>query len=199
MTIRSKRRLNFSNSEPFNIVLVEPEIPPNTGNIARLCAATSSKLHLIHPLGFQITDKELKRAGLDYWPLLEVKEYLNWNEFCEIHENNCIEPARRRDDETANQQFAPSPHCRPCAFWFISTRGKKNIWDVEFNPGDFLIFGSETKGLSEDILNQNKEQVISIPMNGLTRSLNLSTSVGIVLYEALRQCKERELVEIAPI
>ncbi len=162
MTIRSKQKLNFSNYEPFNIVLVEPEIPPNTGNIARLCAATISTLHLVHPLGFKITDKELKRAGLDYWHLLDVKEYENWNVFVE------------------------TPH-RGASKWFISTRGEKNIWDVEFNPSDFLIFGSETKGLNEEILNKNKDKVVSIPMNGLARSLNLSTAVGIVLYEAMRQ------------
>lgn len=172
MVIRSKQRLKIS--KPFNIVLVEPEIPPNTGNIARLCAATSTKLHLVHPLGFKITDKELKRAGLDYWHLLDVQEYENWNIFVETP---------RRGVST----------------WFISTRGERNIWDVEFNAGDFLIFGSETKGLNEEILNENKDNVISIPMNGLTRSLNLSTSVGIVLYEAIRQTVEKKLFNIIPI
>ena len=173
MVIRSKQRLNIS--KPFNIVLVEPEIPPNTGNIARLCAATSSKLHLVHPLGFKITDKELKRAGLDYWHLLDVEEYENRNIFVETP---------RRGVST----------------WFISTRGEKNIWDVEFDLGDFLIFGSETKGLSEEILNANKNSVISIPMNGKTRSLNLSTAAGIVLYEAMRRVTvEKKLFEILPI
>ena len=173
MVIRSKQRLNIS--KPFNIVLVEPEIPPNTGNIARLCAATSSKLHLVHPLGFKITDKELKRAGLDYWHLLDVEEYENRNIFVETP---------RRGVST----------------WFISTRGEKNIWDVEFNPGDFLVFGSETKGLSGEILNANKDFVISIPMNGLARSINLSTAVGIVLYEAIRQVTvEKKIFEVVSI
>ena len=108
MVIRSKQRLNIL--QPFNIVLVEPEIPPNTGNIARLCAATNTKLHLVHPLGFEINDKHLKRAGLDYWNLLDVQEYENWNSFYEqrftIHDSH---------------------------FWYISTRGEKNIWDAEFN------------------------------------------------------------------
>ena len=173
MTIRSNQRLKISKS--FNVVLVEPEIPPNTGNIARLCAATSSRLHLVHPLGFKITDKELKRAGLDYWHLLDVEEHENWDRFVETP---------RRGVST----------------WYISTRGRKNIWDIEFNAGDFLIFGSETKGLNEEILNNNKENIISIPMNGLTRSLNLSTSVGIVLYEAIRQVTvEKKIFDVVPI
>jgi len=173
MVIRSKQKLKIF--KPFNIVLVEPEIPPNTGNIARLCAATSSKLHLVHPLGFKITDKELKRAGLDYWHLLDIEEHKSWNDFVET------------------PRWGVST-------WYISTRGEKNIWDVEFNPGDFLIFGSETKGLNEEILNQNKDKIISIPMNGLTRSLNLATSVGIVLYEAIRQVTvEKKIFDVVPI
>ena len=174
MVIRSKQKLNISKS--FNVVLVEPEIPPNTGNIARLCAATNTKLHLVHPLGFEINDKHLKRAGLDYWHLLDVEEYKSWEDFNLKHGND-------------------KPN-----LWYISTRGEKNIWDIEFIPGDFLIFGSETKGLNEDILSKNKDHVISIPMNGLTRSINLSTAVGIVLYEAIRQAiVEKKLFEILPI
>ncbi|OGI18393.1 MAG: hypothetical protein A3B68_01870 [Candidatus Melainabacteria bacterium RIFCSPHIGHO2_02_FULL_34_12] len=180
MVIRSKQKLNIS--ESFNVVLVNPEIPPNTGNIARLCAATNTKLHLVHPLGFDITDKHLKRAGLDYWSLLDIKEYENWNKFYE-----------------ANRPIAQSP-ARPFdSFWYISTRGEKNIWKVNFNPGDFFIFGSETKGLSEEILNKNPEHVISIPMNGLTRSINLSTAVGIALYEGLRQSVEKNIFDIVPV
>lgn len=161
MVIRSKEKLKIP--IPFNIVLVNPEIPPNTGNIARLCAATNSKLHLVHPLGFSINDKQLKRAGLDYWHLLDIEEHGSWEAF--------------------------TKHVDNFSFWYLSTRGEKNIWDVEFYPGDYFIFGSETSGLSEDILNllENKEHVISIPMNGLARSINLSTAVGIVLYEGLRQ------------
>lgn len=172
MVIRSKQKLKIF--KPFNVVLVEPEIPPNTGNIARLCAATSSTLHLVHPLGFKITDKELKRAGLDYWHLLDIEEYENWNAFVE------------------------SPR-QGISTWFISTRGEQNIWEIEFNLGDFLIFGSETKGLNEEILNQNKEYIISIPMNGMTRSINLATAVGIVLYEAIRQLAEKKIFNIEPV
>ena len=203
MVIRSKQRLNIF--KPFNIVLVEPEIPPNTGNIARLCSATNTKLHLVHPLGFKITDKELKRAGLDYWHLLDIQEYENWEEFY-ISECHC-EEAQRADEAIPKAledcrvgAKAPPRNDNNSNFWFISTRGEKNIWDIEFDPGDYLIFGSETKGLSEDILNSNKNSVISIPMNGKTRSLNLSTAVGIVLYEGLRQLTvEKKLIEVVPI
>ncbi len=173
MVIRSKQRLKIS--KPFNIVLVNPEIPPNTGNIARLCAATNTRLHLVHPLGFKISDKHLKRAGLDYWHLLDIEEHESWEKFCLKYSSQ---------------------------FWYISTRGEKNIWDVDFNPGDFFIFGSETKGLNEEILNkpENKDFVISIPMNGLTRSLNLSTAAGVVLYEGLRQLTaKKNICEILPI
>ena len=172
MVIRSKQRLKIS--KPFNIVLVNPEIPPNTGNIARLCAATNTKLHLVHPLGFKTTDKELKRAGLDYWHLLDIEEHDSWEKFCFKY----------------NSQF-----------WYLSTRGEKNIWNVNFNSGDFFIFGSETKGLNEEMLNkpENKDFVLSIPMNGLSRSLNLSTAAGIVLYEGLRQCVEKEIYTVLPI
>ncbi len=176
MVIRSKSKLLCNTHSSFNVVLVEPEIPPNTGNIARLCASTSTKLHLVHPLGFKIDDKKLKRAGLDYWHLLDIEEHRSWNEFyLKYQENN---------------------------FWFLSTRGEKNLWQADFSPGDFLVFGSETKGLSEEILNikNYNDYMISIPMNGQSRSINLSTAVGIVLYEALRQVTiEKKLYEITPI
>ena len=179
MVIRSKEKLTIS--IPFNIVLVNPEIPPNTGNIARLCAATSSKLHLIHPLGFSINDKHLKRAGLDYWHLLDIEEHESWEAFSSRH--------------LQANGYKPN-------MWYMSTRGEKNIWDVESCLGDYFIFGNETSGLSEDILNlpENKDHVISIPMNGLTRSINLSTAVGIVLYEGLRQLTcEKKVCEVIPI
>lgn len=186
MVIRSKQKLNYSASKPFNIVLVEPEIPPNTGNVARLCAATNTKLHLVHPLGFQITDKDLKRAGLDYWHLLDVKEYRDWEDFLV---------------KSVGKEINTSTKTLKSNFWFISTRGEQNIWEVDFAPGDYLIFGSESKGISENILNNiPKENIVSIPMNGKTRSLNLSTSVGIVLYEGLRKSVvEKKLVEVIPV
>lgn len=194
MVIRSKQKLKVS--KPFNIVLVNPEIPPNTGNIARLCAATNTKLHLVHPLGFQISDKELKRAGLDYWHLLDIEEHESWEEFRFKYFSKTLVDCR-----VACQRQTPRNDTEP-NFWYLSTRGEKNVWEVEFNPGDFLIFGSETKGLSEDILNlpENKDRIISIPMNGLTRSLNLSTAVGIVLYEGLRQATiEKKIFDVVPV
>ncbi len=187
MVIRSRQKLNYNDLKPFNIVLVEPEIPPNTGNIARLCSATNTRLHLVHPLGFKITDKELKRAGLDYWHLLDVKEYQDWEDFL-------VKIIEKEIGDSKTKKLSSN-------FWFISTRGEKNIWEVNFNPGDYLIFGSETRGLSENILNNvPKENIVSILMNGKTRSLNLSTSAGIVLYEGLRQITvEKKLVEVVPV
>lgn len=175
MVIRSKQKLKIS--KPFNVVLLEPEIPPNTGNIARLCAATNTRLHLIHPLGFEVNDKHLKRAGLDYWSLLEVKEHESWDDFT-------------KDELSLDSRV-----------WLMSTRGEKNIWDIEYSPGDYIVFGSETRGIDENILNRNLDSVISIPMNGMTRSINLATAVGITLYEGLRQVtkvkNEYQIVDIA--
>lgn len=147
---------------PFNIVLVEPEIPPNTGNIARLCAATGSTLHLVGRLGFSIDDKHLKRAGLDYWEHVTV----------------------RRWDTLAELQSSASQG----RFFYLSTKVARSYLAAAFQPGDFLVFGRETRGLPEELLNSNPDTCITIPMPaGAVRSLNLSTSAGIVLYEALRQ------------
>jgi tRNA (cytidine/uridine-2'-O-)-methyltransferase len=147
---------------PFNIVLVEPEIPPNTGNIARLCAATGTVLHLVEPLGFSIDDRQLKRAGLDYWASVDVR---TWPGFPELQ-----------------QAF---PHAR---FFYLSTKAARSYTQAAFQPGDFIVFGKETKGLPEELLRANPDSSITIPMPaGAVRSLNLSTSAGIVLYEALRQ------------
>jgi tRNA (cytidine/uridine-2'-O-)-methyltransferase len=136
----------------FNVVLVEPEIPPNTGNVGRLCLATRSILHLIGPLGFSIDDRQLKRAGLDYWDEVDVREWSNLDEL-------------RRANASAR-------------YFYLTTKG--------FRPGDFLVFGRETKGLPERVLAENRESCITIPMHG-TRSLNLATAVAIVLFEAMRQ------------
>lgn len=145
----------------FNVVLVEPEIPPNTGNIGRLCLATGSTLHLIKPLGFSIDDRELKRAGLDYWKEVEVRM---WDSL----------DALRQSLETNSR------------FFFFTTKSDRAYWDVAFEPGDFLVFGRETKGLPESLLAAHAEKLLTIPMRG-TRSLNLATAVGIVLFEAMRQ------------
>jgi tRNA (cytidine/uridine-2'-O-)-methyltransferase len=145
----------------FNVVLVEPEIPPNTGNIGRLCLATGSTLHLIKPLGFSIDDRELKRAGLDYWKEVEVRLW---------------------DSLDALKQSLES-HAR---LFFLTTKSDRAYWDVAFRPGDFLVFGRETRGLPESLLADHAGELLTIPMRG-TRSLNLATAVGIVLFEAMRQ------------
>jgi tRNA (cytidine/uridine-2'-O-)-methyltransferase len=145
----------------FNVVLVEPEIPPNTGNIGRLCLATGSTLHLVKPLGFSIDDRELKRAGLDYWKEVDVQL---WDSFAEL---------RRARDSNAR-------------FFFLTTKSTRAYYDVNFHAGDFLVFGRETKGLPESLLAAHPEELVTIPMRG-TRSLNLATAVGIVLFEAMRQ------------
>ena len=150
----------------FHVVLVEPEIPPNTGNIGRLCLATGAHLHLIEPLGFSLDDKQLRRAGLDYWQEVTVKL---WPSFAAL-------------------RAAQPPGAR---FFFLTTKATRPYWDERFRNGDFLVFGRETKGLPETLLAENAAQTLTIPMREETRSLNLATSVGIVLYEAERQAAFR--------
>lgn len=145
----------------FNIVLVEPEIPQNTGNIVRTCAATDCKLHLVRPLGFEVSDKYLKRAGLDYWDAVNISYYDNFDQVIKA--------------------FPQS------TFYFFTTKGRKRHSDASFKKGDFLVFGKETKGLPEELLKTNPENCLRIPMVNETRSLNLSNSVAIAVYEALRQ------------
>jgi len=145
----------------FNVVLVEPEIPPNTVNVGRLCLATGSTLHLVKPFGFTLDDRQLKRAGLDYWNEVDVR---TWDSFAEL-------------------RGAQSPKTR---FFFLTTKTQRAYYDVAFASGDFLVFGRETKGLPEDLLAAHAENCLTIPMQG-TRSLNLATAVGIVLFEAVRQ------------
>ncbi|MCQ2559476.1 MAG: tRNA (uridine(34)/cytosine(34)/5-carboxymethylaminomethyluridine(34)-2'-O)-methyltransferase TrmL [Clostridia bacterium] len=146
----------------MNIVLVEPEIPANTGNISRTCAVTGSHLHLVEPLGFSTDDRHLKRAGLDYWDKLDLTYYANY------------------------QQFAEQNHTKG-RFWFLSKKAKRLYTEVQFQEEDFLIFGKETAGLPESLLQAYPEQCLRIPMRANLRSLNLSNSVALVLYEALRQ------------
>ena len=153
----------------FNIVLVEPEIPQNAGNIARTCAATGTRLHMIRPLGFEVTDKYLKRAGLDYWHLVEICYYDSFEEL----------KAKYPDGK----------------FYFFTTKGRHRHSDVAFQDGDFLVFGKETKGLPEELLLQHPDTCLRIPMFGEARSLNLSNSVAVALYEALRQNDYPNLLE----
>lgn len=145
----------------FNIVLLEPEIPANTGNIGRTCVATGSKLHLIEPLGFRLGEKDIKRAGMDYWPQLDVTTYSNYEDFLERNPKAKI--------------------------YMATTKGPRVYSEVQFEPDCYLMFGKESAGIPEEILLRNQEKAIRIPMIGETRSLNLSNAAAIVLYEALRQ------------
>lgn len=146
----------------FHIVLVEPEIPPNTGSIARLCGATNSVLHLVRPLGFLTDDKHLKRAGLDYWKFVDIRYWDSFDVFLEAQ------------DETK--------------LYFLTTKTKKAYSGANFQPGDYLVFGKETKGLPEELLKLYADRCLTLPMpNENIRSLNLAMTAGIVLYEALRQ------------
>lgn len=149
----------------FNVVLVEPEIPPNTGNIGRLCLATRSTLHLVRPLGFSTDDRTLRRAGLDYWAEVDVRY---WNSLGEL-------------------QAVQSSDTR---YFYLTTKVDRPYYHAKFQPNDFLVFGRETKGLPESLLVANAEQLLTIPMHG-TRSLNLATAVAIVLFEAVRQTASR--------
>ncbi len=145
----------------LNVVLYEPEIPPNTGNIGRLCHATNTCLHLIEPLGFSLDEKSLRRAGLDYWPELEVKIWPSWEEFA-----------------------AALPDSAEC--WFLTTKTQQEYWDAEISPDAYLVFGPETRGLPQSLLQEHPDHCLTIPQQR-GRSLNLATSAGIVLLEAIRQ------------
>ena len=145
----------------LNVVLVEPEIPQNCGNIARTCAATGARLHLIRPLGFDISDKMVKRAGLDYWHLVDVLDYENLEDF--FVKNDVKQ------------------------MWCLSTKAPRSYTEAKFEDGCYLFFGKETKGLPEDFLAQHRDTCIKLPMRQEARSLNLSNSVAITVYEALRQ------------
>ncbi len=145
----------------LNIVLVEPEIPQNCGNIARTCAATGARLHLIRPLGFDISDKAVKRAGLDYWHLVEVRDYENLEDFFSKNEVKQM--------------------------WCLSTKAPRSYAQARFEDGCYLFFGKETRGLPESFLEAHRECCIKLPMREAARSLNLSNSVAITVYEALRQ------------
>lgn len=153
----------------LNIVLIEPEIPQNTGNIARTCAAIGAKLHLVHPLGFDISEKAVKRAGLDYWDKLEIIEYKNIEEFKEFAKDKNI--------------------------YLLSTKAAKVYTDVKYEDDSYLVFGPETRGIPEDYILDNFDKAVRIPMRNNIRSLNLSNSVAIVAYEAERQLNYTGLQE----
>ncbi len=153
-------------AEPLNIVLVEPEIPPNTGAIARLCAATNTVLHLVEPLGFKLDDKAMKRAGMDYWQHVTWKTWPSWPALCAVHSE--------------------------ARFHFLTTKTERSYTHANFAPNDFLVFGRETKGLPESLLRENAEACLTIPISSPhVRSLNLATAAAIVLFEALRQIEPK--------
>lgn len=154
---------------PLNIVLHEPEIPANTGNIGRTCVATGARLHLIEPLGFRLNEKAIKRAGMDYWEKLDVTTYLNYEEFLE-----------------------KNPGAR---IYYASTKAPKAYTDVKYEDDCYIMFGKESAGIPENILVNNPDTTVRIPMKGDIRSLNLSNSVAIVLYEALRQQGFKNMTE----
>jgi tRNA (cytidine/uridine-2'-O-)-methyltransferase len=151
----------------FNVVLVEPEIPPNTGNVARLCLATGSRLHLVKPLGFSVDDRQLRRAGMDYWHQVDLQY---WNDV-DAFETATRPPIRR---------------------FLFTTKTERSYWDTEFKPGDYLVFGRETRGLPESLLQAQSESCLTIPMEPAARSLNLATAVAVVLFEAVRQLKKKK-------
>lgn len=145
----------------LNVVLYEPEIPANTGNIGRTCAATGTRLHLIEPLGFRLGEKDLKRAGMDYWEFLDVTRYMDYEDFLEKNPKAKI--------------------------YMVTTKGPNAYTDICYEPDCYLMFGKESAGIPEELLHKNKENSVRIPMNSKIRSLNLSNAAAIVLYEALRQ------------
>ena len=149
----------------LHVALIEPEIPPNTGNIARLCLAAGARLHLVGPLGFSLDEKSLRRAGMDYWDRCDVQQ---WASFAELQSSD---PGAR--------------------YFFFTTKSKRIYWEEKFSDGDYLVFGRETRGLPESLLADNAAWCRAIPMADEARSLNLATAAGIVLYEALRQIRRR--------
>ena len=149
----------------LHVVLVEPEIPPNTGNIARLCLAAGARLHLVEPLGFSLDEKALKRAGMDYW------------DKCDVHTWPSFDALRTQAGDAR--------------FFYLTTKTQRRYWDVQFLDGDRLVFGRETRGLPESLLATNADHCLTIPQQPEARSLNLATSAGIVLYEAVRQLSQK--------
>ena len=192
----------------MHIVLHEPEIPGNTGNIGRSCAATNTSLHLIEPLGFEITEKNLRRAGLDYWARLDVRRYRDYEDF--MLENfgeraRTIRPCTVLPEKPGEEESDLSPRelsaavCRSCGsagtgpdsrpprLWYATTKAKRLYSEADFGPDDYIMFGKESAGIPEEILVDHEETCIRIPMGFGIRSLNLSNAAAIVLYEALRQ------------
>lgn len=166
----------------FNIVLHEPEIPANTGNIGRTCLVTGSRLHLIEPMGFIINDKNLKRAGMDYWKDLDVIIYDSWRDFLEKNAEFLDVPEIMMSEAGAHKKATGTAR-----LWMATTKARKTHSDGSYRDGDYIVFGKESAGIPEEILLEDPERCVRIPMMAEQRSLNLSNSVAVVLYEALRQ------------
>ena len=188
----------------MHIVLHQPEIPANTGNIGRTCVATGTSLHLIEPFGFRLNEKEIKRAGMDYWEKLDVTRYMNFDTFYEQYKEyarqhigqeqwGVEQSAEQRssivpeDRQHVGQQSECEAENRKPRLWMATTKAKRAYTEVAFGPDDFIMFGKESAGIPEEILVEHEEDCIRIPMLPEIRSLNLSNAVAIVLYEALRQ------------
>ncbi|MCI0701655.1 MAG: tRNA (cytidine(34)-2'-O)-methyltransferase [Planctomycetia bacterium] len=191
----------------LHVALFEPEIPPNTGNVARLCAATGSRLHLIGRLGFRLDDRSLRRAGLDYWDAVDVVRHVTFEDFlqaiarpapqpppCREGEEESTPCSERMGDSDHSRSFSPLPKGRgvggvgPLRIWCVETPGEKSYTKADFADGDCLLFGSESSGLPLSVRELCADRLIGIPMlSGRVRSLNLATAVGIVLYDALRR------------
>ena len=177
----------------MHIVLHEPEIPGNTGNIGRSCAATNTSLHLIEPLGFDITEKELRRAGLDYWAQLDVHRYRDYQDFLmENFGGSSLQNTETEKTEKTEKTQQPADSgsvsiTRPPKLWFATTKAKHLYCEADFGPDDYIMFGKESAGIPEEILVDHEDSCIRIPMGFDIRSLNLSNAVAVVLYEALRQ------------
>ncbi len=164
MTQRPRLRVPLA-TPPFHVALLEPEIPPNTGNVARICVATASPLHLVGPLGFRIDEHAVRRAGLDYWHLLDLRRHLDFSHF--VHAYHSERPLGRR--------------------WLFTAHAERSFFDAEVRPGDALIFGRESVGLPEDLCASNPDDCVGLPTSGGVRSHNLANAVAIAVYEALRK------------
>ena len=183
----------------MHIVLHEPEIPGNTGNIGRSCAATNTSLHLIEPLGFEITEKELRRAGLDYWAQLDVHRYRDYEDFMlenfggsdpqtEVRtEKQAEEKTGCKENSSFLQTGSAAAVSRPPRLWYATTKARQAYTDVRYGPDDYIMLGNESRGIPEEILVEHPDTCVRIPMWGEIRSLNLANSAAIILYEALRQ------------
>ena len=163
----------------MNIVLLEPEIPANTGNIGRTCVATGTKLHLIEPLGFRLDEKSVKRSGMDYWQDVDVTRYINYADF--------MEKAMASDTSSYEATLPSKASAQAPRIWYATTKAKRTYTEVSYGPDDYIMFGKESAGIPEEILVKHEPFCIRIPMLPDIRSLNLSNRVAIVLYEALRQ------------